>query len=310
MKTKKGFTLIELLVVIAIIAMLLSIILPSLRLAKETAKRIVCSSNLKSSGTGFYTFAADNNDELPVTMYAMPAKDGTNEFFYDGAGIVQPYRAFRAFQVDLSVPDGTPYPNNILRWGPEGNHRGWQLQGQKRMWGFGTLFDAGIVDTGETFYCPSIPKTGQERFSYDSYDGHSWPSRNELDTNPNTMHNILTGYYYIPQSRRGTITLDDGYVTVPVPKSAYEVTQINPTRVLSADLMTQQYFAHKIGSKRGVNALFGDGSVSYSNQPEVFRHSVWDNANVNELPAVFRAVIAGIEGNTSYMENVPPFERP
>lgn len=41
-----GFTLIELLVVIAIIGLLLSIILPSLRLAKEQGRKIVCKSNL------------------------------------------------------------------------------------------------------------------------------------------------------------------------------------------------------------------------------------------------------------------------
>ena len=46
MKTKKGFTLIELLVVIAIIALLLSIILPSLKMAKQSGMTVICKSNL------------------------------------------------------------------------------------------------------------------------------------------------------------------------------------------------------------------------------------------------------------------------
>jgi prepilin-type N-terminal cleavage/methylation domain-containing protein len=48
MRTHKGFTLIELLVVIAIIALLLAILMPSLKMAKEYATRLQCANNLKS----------------------------------------------------------------------------------------------------------------------------------------------------------------------------------------------------------------------------------------------------------------------
>ncbi len=64
MKSKKGFTLIELLVVIAIIALLLSILMPALSKVKEQARRLICSTHLKSLGTGIYLYAEDNAQKL------------------------------------------------------------------------------------------------------------------------------------------------------------------------------------------------------------------------------------------------------
>ncbi len=60
-----GFTLIELMVVVAIIAVLTSLLLPSLSRAKETGRSAVCKYNMHQLLWGMYLYSDDNNDFLP-----------------------------------------------------------------------------------------------------------------------------------------------------------------------------------------------------------------------------------------------------
>src|SRR5262245_60707074 len=62
---RRGFTLIELLVVIAIIAILASILLPTIAKSKAKAHSITCLGNLKQWALGMQLYATDNNDYLP-----------------------------------------------------------------------------------------------------------------------------------------------------------------------------------------------------------------------------------------------------
>jgi prepilin-type N-terminal cleavage/methylation domain-containing protein len=73
---KKAFTLIELLVVIAIIAILLGILFPALRRAREQARMLGCSSNLRSWGVTFNTIAADNAGKF------VQGQDGTPGYWW------------------------------------------------------------------------------------------------------------------------------------------------------------------------------------------------------------------------------------
>ena len=73
---KKGFTLIELLVVVAIIALLVTILLPSLGRARALAKRAACASNLSSISKGLALYKGEYNDSAPWIV-SNPSASGT-----------------------------------------------------------------------------------------------------------------------------------------------------------------------------------------------------------------------------------------
>ena len=61
----QGFTLVELLVVIAIIALLASLLVPTLKSAQESARSAMCQSNLRQIAAALSLYAADSEGYLP-----------------------------------------------------------------------------------------------------------------------------------------------------------------------------------------------------------------------------------------------------
>ena len=79
-RASPAFTLIELLVVMAIIALLMSILMPSLNRARHSARLAVCASNLKTMGTAHYYYSEQADDQIAAgkdpALWGPPAEDG------------------------------------------------------------------------------------------------------------------------------------------------------------------------------------------------------------------------------------------
>ncbi len=75
--SRRAFTLIELLVVVAIIALLISILLPSLGAARKQARAVKCAANLHSVGQAFQIYLAENKAAYPPSyIYASDGSGG------------------------------------------------------------------------------------------------------------------------------------------------------------------------------------------------------------------------------------------
>jgi len=80
-----GFTLIELLVVIAIIALLISILLPSLEAARQQSKKSACMAHIKNIATSSRVYEADDENGWGIPAHPLQFKQDPNDPTYIGA---------------------------------------------------------------------------------------------------------------------------------------------------------------------------------------------------------------------------------
>ena len=119
-----GFTLIELLVVVAIIAMLISILLPSLQRARKQARQLVCGTDLRSQAQAANLYADENFDHLPCGAIGIhKTQNNSHEPLYPGynnyATAILPYLGWSGsvgVEVNLNeFIDVPPHPHDLWR---------------------------------------------------------------------------------------------------------------------------------------------------------------------------------------------------
>lgn len=130
----RAFTLVDVMVSIGVLAVLIALLLPSLSTVQETARRVVCRSNVRQIGLGVAMYAQDNRGYLPPSIFALPP-----EFQGDvptaSNSLIEPHFD-RTMSVRL-MPDELQLP-----WS-----EGWD--------GLGLVYKLDYVHAVKVFYCPS-----------------------------------------------------------------------------------------------------------------------------------------------------------
>jgi prepilin-type N-terminal cleavage/methylation domain-containing protein/prepilin-type processing-associated H-X9-DG protein len=250
---RNAFTLVELLVVIGIMAVLISILLPALSRARESAKTVQCASNMRQIGIGMHMYCNENRGAVPPgNDFAAPTGYGTSS-----ANPAVPFWSF----FELLYINKYVHQEPRKPWVPANGN-------------IPTGFYGVIFPTAEkgVFGCPSedITSPGASDGAFDVHLHYGMNIQAAPTLSISAARPADGSYFRTPkgikwgQLKAGRIVLAEQYGTESVIQTPIKSSQLPAIVVKHVKLRHGSTRTLNKDGQNGANYLFGDGHVEYS----------------------------------------------
>ncbi len=247
-----GFTLIELLVVIAIIAILMAMLTPVLAKAREAARRVSCSNQIRQVGVAILAYTSNYDGRMPTYN---SSTGQTNPYALTASGT----HSYALYRSDFTSVSGRPAAMKLA-----------------------LLYEGKYIAQPEVFYCPSNKEL---LYRYESYaNPMPWGTLPQA-FNASGGHNqwVRMGYTYLPTNAKAT---KDASTGLPTESARTLDSQSTPIPYMTDLVRHLNQMSHMRQKHPAVNALYKDGHVTLCNSASVYENDVWNQMETAAIPEI------------------------